>query len=36
MHKAFVVIIWIAVVTLAYGQLPSSTMNGKVTRLTKI
>ena len=36
MHKAFVVIIWIAVATLAYGQLPGSTRNCKVTGLTKI
>jgi hypothetical protein len=33
MHKAFAVLIWITVTGLAYGQLPSSTMNGRVTDL---
>ncbi|HSY71259.1 MAG TPA: hypothetical protein VK798_03425 [Alloacidobacterium sp.] len=33
MRKAFVVLIWITVTTLAYGQLPNSTMNGRVTDL---
>src|SRR3984957_19994802 len=33
MRKAFAVFIWITVTTLVYGQLPNSTMNGRVTDL---
>ena len=33
MRKAFVVLIWITVTTLAYGQLSNSTLNGRVTDL---
>ena len=33
MRKALAVLLWITVNALAYGQLPSSTMNGRVTDL---